>query len=199
MRQAVILDKKADAVGDLLLQVAFADVQHLVKHARNVETEGVHLRKGIAGGNLLVRQPSFVGKGELQLVAVENRLLRTQNGEGFLRLHLADARQAVRHLLLLVFKLFAVREMLPFAAAAYAEMLAERFCPQGRIRMKADDPAFRIIAFLACYLYVGNIPRSRKRDKYHLVVDLRYSLSFGGNACYGHLFQERQLLLLHLL
>lgn len=73
VRQAIILDRQADLVGDVVLQPALVYVEHLVEHAGNVEPDPVHLLERLAGKDLLLRQPFLVGEGELQLVAVEPR------------------------------------------------------------------------------------------------------------------------------
>ena len=72
------------------------------------------------------------------------------DGEQFADFDLADACQVVDHLLLFVPELCFIRQMLPFASSAHAEMLAKRDSPFRRIRMEADGFPFRVTMFLAC-------------------------------------------------
>ena len=113
------------------LQPAAVDVEYLVEHVGYVESKGRALFDVAACGNLVVGEPAAVGEGEFELVAVELRAGRSEArfylGQG----DLAYACQLVAHLFGLEAQLFVVRQVLPFAAAAYAEMFAERFDAHG--------------------------------------------------------------------
>ena len=119
-----------DVVRRIGLEPAFADVEHLVEHARNVESGG---RSGLdvaAGRHFLVREPPPVGEGEFELVAVELRLRRTHARGDLGQSDLADARQLIAHLVGLEAQLLLVGQILPLAAAADPEVLAEGLGPQ---------------------------------------------------------------------
>ena len=76
--------------------------------------------------DLLARQPAAVGEGEFELVAIELRLRRAEAGRDLGQFDLADARQLIADLFGLEAQLLVVGEILPLAASADAEMLAER-------------------------------------------------------------------------
>ena len=71
------------------------------------------------------------GSAEFQFVTVKLRALGGECRPDFRDLQVADPDQLVVYLLPLGFELHFVRQGLPAAAAAYAEMLAECFEPVG--------------------------------------------------------------------
>ena len=77
MRQAVVFNCQADAVGNIVLQPAFVNIQYLIEHSRNMETDTVHAVERFAGLHLLFRQPFLVRKGKLQFVTIKLRMFRT--------------------------------------------------------------------------------------------------------------------------
>ena len=78
--------------------------------------------------------------------------------------------------------------MLPFTAAAYAEMFTERNGTLGGIFMEKYSFSLRITMFLACQLYVYDISGRNKRYEYDHVIYACDSLSFCGYICYCYLF-----------
>ena len=133
MLQTVVFDRQPDAVGDVVLQPAFADVEHFVEHARNVEPQRVHVVELRPAFHFRFGEPFFVGESKFQFVAVESRVPCPFDGEQFADFDLADARQVIDHLLLFVPELCFVGEMLPFASSAHPEVLAKRDSPFRRV------------------------------------------------------------------
>ena len=75
--ERVPADEQAYAVRQVVLQVAFVDVEHLVECAGNVKSQSVTVGKLFAAAHLLERQPTLVGEGIFQFVAIAERLFRT--------------------------------------------------------------------------------------------------------------------------
>ena len=192
MREAIGFDAVADPVGNIILQPALLNVEHLVEEGRDVET---HTVPGIGRDtrlDLLFRQPFLVGEGELQFVAVEGRLGRAQDRQHLFRLHLADARQIVEHLFLFVFQLILIRDVLPFATTANTKVLAERFHTVRRVAVEMHGLALCIAVFLASELDIHHITRCHKRNEDHHVVHFGDRFSFSGYICDSYLLQKRQ-------
>ena len=175
---------KADVIRRVGLQPAFADVQHLVEHAGNVKPER---RCGADVGSafdLLARQPAAVGKGEFEFVAVELRLRRAQAGGNLRQGYFADAGQLVAHLSGLEPQLLGIGQVLPLAAAANAEMLAESLGPQGRFLHVAHHEPLHETAAFGTYLHVHHVARYGQRHEDHHVVPASHRLAFGGERRY---------------
>ena len=174
----------ADAVRRVGLQPAFADVQHLVEHPRDVESHGRRVADVARRLDLLARQPAAVGEGEFEFVAVELRLGRAEAGRDLRQLDLADARQLVADLIGLEAQLLPVGQVLPLAAAADAEMLAERLGPQGRFLHIADHEALHEAAAFGADLHVDHVARNGQRNEDHHVVPAAHGLALGREGRY---------------
>ena len=94
------------------------NIEHLIEHAGNMESDGIHTIELGSGFYLFFRQPFLVGEGKFEFVAVEGRMFGTLDREDFFHLDLADARQVVDYLLVFITYLFLIRKVLPFTAAA---------------------------------------------------------------------------------
>ena len=70
VRISVIADGKAQTVVHGIHQVAFFDRKDLVERAIGMVANALLTLKQLTRTNLLLRQPSLVGKAELQFVAI---------------------------------------------------------------------------------------------------------------------------------
>ena len=174
----------ADVIRRIGLKPALVDVQHLVEHVGNMESErgrGIEVRPAL---HLFARQPAAVGEGEFELVAVKPGLLRPQTGRDLRQCDLADARQLVAHLLGLEAQLFLVGQVLPLAAPANPEMGAEGLRAQRRFSDVADHESLHEPAALGAYLHIHHIARNGQRHEHHHVVPASHRLAFGGERRY---------------
>ena len=105
--------------------------------------------------------------------------------------NLSDAGQVIEYLLLLVSQLRLIGEVLPFAAAAYAKMLAEGLYPFRTIGMEFDCLAFGVIVLLLGQLDVDHVAWRDKGNEHDHVVYLGDRLTFGGDVRDSYLFQYR--------
>ena len=133
----------ADGVRRVALQIAQVDVEHLVEAVGDVESQRGSAFDVAARRDLLVREPAFVGEGELQFVAVEGLFRRAQTRAHLGQLDLADAGQLVAHLLGLEPQLFRVGQVLPLAASAHPEVGAERLLAQRRFTKLTATPSMK--------------------------------------------------------
>ena len=101
--QAVIFNRQADPVRNIVLQPAFVNIQYFIEHSRNMETDSVHAVERFAGLHLFFRQPFLVRKGKLQFVTIKLCMLGTQDRQDFFHLNLANTGQVVDNLFLFVF------------------------------------------------------------------------------------------------
>ena len=173
-----------DVVRRVGLQPAFADVEHLVEHAGDMEPQrgrGADIRTAL---DLLARQPPAVGEGEFEFVAVELRPGRPQARGDFGQGDLADAGQLVVHLPGFEAQLLLVGKVLPLAAAADAEMLTEGLGAQGRFLHIADDEPLHEPAAFGAYLHIHHVARHGQRHEHHHVVPASHRLAFGGERRY---------------
>ena len=85
---------------------------------------------------------------------------------------MTDADQLVVYLLLFRLELHFVGERLPFAAAAYSEMFAERLKPMlGRFYHRLDKALHIVFLFLRNF-YIHNVSRDCKFHEYYSAVDM---------------------------
>ena len=185
----IVAHRVANLVGDVVLQPAFVDGQYLVECSRNVESHRVHLVVLHVLLHLLFGEPAFVGERKLQLVAVEARFFRAQNGTKFRKFYLPDAGEVVEYLFLLVLELLFVRQTLPFASSAHAEMAAERLHTQGRFFIELYGHRFGVMVLLAFHLQIDYIARHYIRDKYYQFIHFSHGFAFCGYVCYCHFLQ----------
>ena len=106
------------------------------------------------------------------------------------QLYLADAAQLVVDLLLLRLQLFGVRQVLPFASAADAEMRTHRFFAYRAPADETDDRSFTVSAFLPAHLQVYNIPWDDKGNEDDLVINMGNALPFGCHSFYRDVFKN---------
>jgi hypothetical protein len=168
--------------------VARVDVQDFVESPGDVKSHGIHVLKIHAAFNLLGGEPSFVREAKLQLVSVFIRFLASEDGRYFGQLDLADAREVVRHLLLLKLKLFFIGQALPLASATHGEVLARGFNSKVRLFVKAHDLGFSIAMLLLLDLKVNDIAWHAVGHENNQLIQLGNRLAFGGNARYGDVF-----------
>ena len=109
------------------------------------------------------------------------------------KLHVRDARKLVVHLLLLGPQLLFVGQVLPFAAAAHAEMLAHRLNAHVAILHETHHLGFAIAVFFLSYFEVYHVAWHREGYENNHVVDPRQRLSFCRHVCNGDVLQYRKL------
>ncbi len=177
--EAELLDRLTNRIRGIALQVAVVDIEHLVKHARDVESEGRRSLQVGTRGHLLEGEPTAIGKGKFELVAVVARLGRGQTGANLGQGHLADARQLIAHLLGLEAQLLLVGQVLPLTSAADPEMGAEGLRAQGRTLHIAHHIPLHEAAALLANLHIHHIPRNGHRNKDHLLVPATHCLTLG--------------------
>ena len=186
---AELLDEQADRVGRFGLEPAFANVQDLVEELSDMEPQShpLVLRNGVR--ILAMEQPAAAGCAEFQFVTI---ILRTRGGEGWTDLRhfqMADPDQLVIHLLPLRFELHFVGQGLPAAAAAHAEMLAERLEPvRGRLHHPGDEALHVVLLFLVD-LNVHDVAGHGEIDKHHHPVHMGEGFALGRDGFDGDVLQ----------
>ena len=95
---------------------------------------------------------------------------------------LADPRQVINDLLLLVAELLLVRQYLPFAPPTHAEMFALRLAPHGALLHHAQHPPFHERVLLLRHLYIHDVARHAVRHKHHHAVHFRQRFAFCRHA-----------------
>ena len=124
--QGIVLHEEPDSVGRLFLKPTMLDIQNLVEESSYMETESAAFFRTQAFGVLVSVDPSFGGECEFQLVAVVSRIVGRYYRRNLRYAEMSYPYELVIYLLLFGLELHFVGEMLPFAASAYSEMLAER-------------------------------------------------------------------------
>ena len=124
--QGIVLHEEPDSVGWLLLKPAMLDIQNFVEESSYMETESAAFFRTQAFRILVSVDPPFGGECEFQLVAVVSRVVRRDYRRNLRYAEMSYPHELVIYLLLFGLELHFVGEMLPFAASAYSEMLAER-------------------------------------------------------------------------
>ena len=147
-----------------------------------METHGRPGRNLPARRHLLVREPAAVGKGEFELVAVELRPRGAQAGGDFGQFELPDTRELVADLRLLLAQLLPIGEVLPLAAAADPEVLAEGLDTQRRASDIADHIALHVAAPPGADLHVHHVARYGHRYEDHHILPTPHRLAFGGEG-----------------
>ena len=186
--QSIFLDEKTDFVRRFRLKVAVLDVKYLIEEAAYMEAETILflLRKNLC--IFVIKDPTALREGELQLVTIICSVIR-RNDRGDLRyIEMSYAHELVVYLLLLCLKLHLVWKRLPFASAAYAEVLAERFQTMLRRLYHTEDESFHIVFLLLCDLYVNNVSRYCKLHEKHSTIDSCQSLAFCCNRLDHNIF-----------
>ena len=169
-------------------QPAAVDGVDLVEGAGDVEADARVVARGEVEAlvlQLLLGEPPAVAAAELQFVAVFLCLDRTQDRIERRQLDLTDARELVEHLLLFGLQLLLVGQVLPFAAAADAEMLAERSGAHLTLADEAHNAAFGIAVLLLHDLHVDDIAWDAERYEYDQVVVVKQALAFRSNGLDG--------------
>ena len=176
----------AYAVVNLRHEVAFGDVQHLVKAIGNMEPQTVgvvHVLQSACGADSIPTEPFAVGESELQLVAVLINLLATEERGNLWQLNLTNTGEAIHNLLLLMTQLLLVGKNLPFASTALAIVLADGLAAG---RGGGNDALYATLhegVLLAGYLYIHNIARYAIWHKQHHIVHTGNGFALSSNAC----------------
>ena len=102
---------------------------------------------------------------------------------------MTDADQLVVYLLLFRLELHFVWERLPFAAAAYSEMFAERLKPMlGRFYHRLDKALHIVFLFLRNF-HIHNVSRDCKFHEYYSAVDMGERTAFCRHGLDCDIFQ----------
>lgn len=189
---AVVLHEVAQTVGNVVLEVAGFDVEHLVEGAGNVETCGVAVGEFLPRGELLEGEPAAVGEGELELVAVVPNVLAAQALGHFGNGHFCNAGECVDYLLALALQLVLVGEVLPPATAAHGEMLAAGLDTHAAGPAEARYAALGVAFLFLLNLNVDTVAWRAEGHEDHHIVDARNGIAFGGNGAYLDVLQKRQ-------
>lgn len=129
-------------------------------------------------GNLLVGQPTPIGKGVFNLVAVVELLFRAKTRAHFGNIQLPDAHELVAHLLCLIVKLRLIWKILPLATATHAKVPTYRLYTILRFVLKAHHSTLHKAAVSLGNLHIYDIARNGHRhENYHPLV-VSHSLAF---------------------
>ena len=184
-----------DSVLDVVHEPTPLDGQNLVEGSRDVETDGGYVLQGSALSplstllsplKLLLRQVALVGTAEVQFVAVLLGLHRAEDGPELGQLNLADACQLIEDLLLLEPELLVVGQVLPLAASADAEVLAEGHGTYLALLDETYDLALGKRVLLAAYLYVADVAGHTPGHEHHEVAPVEQALALGGHGLNRH-------------
>ena len=151
---------------------------------------------GLARSDLRRGQPAAVGSGELKLVAVADGLFGPQDGGELRHFQVADTHQLVQDLLAFGLKLHFVRQRLPSAATANAEMLAERFKPVFGRFYNPFDKTFHIIFLFPVHLDIDNVSGHGKIYEYDHTVHVCERFSLGSDRFNRDILQKEIYFLL---
>ena len=194
-RQTVLNGIVAHLVADLIVQIvhqpAFLNRQDLIEGTRDMETDGRYVLHQRLVLQLFAGQPSLIGTAKVELVTVLLSVYGAQDGTKFRQFNLSDARQLVEYLLLLELQLLGVGQILPLAATADTEVLAEGSRAYITILYKAYYLAFGKGVLLASDLHVAHIAGHAKRHKHHQLLPVEQALPFGCHSLYRHALKER--------
>ena len=202
MGVSVFEHEVANLVAEVIHQPALLDRVNLVEGTGDVETDGVlgmallERSDGIVlllreGCDFLGGEPTFVGASELYLVAILLGLHAAHDRAELWQLNLADAGELVFHLFLLCLDLLSIRQVLPLATAADAEVLAHRLLSHVALFDEANHLRLAILMFFLDYLQVYHIARHAERHEDDLVVYVSDALALGCYSLDGDVFQQR--------
>ena len=152
--------------------MAVFEVQHLIEHSADVEAQTATVGRRHRFGVFAAKYPPPRREGEFELIAVEILLFAAENGRHCRQFQVADAFQLVHDLLLLGIELHLIGENLPFAAAAFAVVLANRLQPVGRRSHQSLYISLHKALARLAHLHVHHVARHRKRHEQHLAVDV---------------------------
>ena len=140
-------------------------------------------------GEFLGCEPALVAAAELYLVAIFLSLHTSHDGTEVGQFYLSDACELVFHLLLFGLYLLLVGKVLPFAAAADAEMLAHRLLSNFAFLDEANHFGLAVFMFLFYYLQVYYVARHTEGYEDNLVVYVRDALALSCYGFYGDIFE----------
>ena len=165
------------------------DVQDLVEELAHMESQAHAVILGNRIRILAAEHPALAGSAEFQLVTIKLRTLGGECRPDFRDLQVADSDQLVVHLLPFGYQLHLVRQRLPPAAAADAEMLAERLdAVRGRLDHPGDE-ALHIVFLLPEHLDVHDVAGNGEIDEDDHPVHMRQRLAFGSDGLDGDVLQ----------
>ena len=171
-REGIVANGVANLVVQVIHEPAFLDGQNLIEGSGDVETDAVHVVELRAFGNLLACEPALVAASELQFVAVFLDVYRAHDWHELRQFYLSDACELVEHLLLLSLQLLLVGQVLPFASAADAEMLAHWLRAYVALLDEAYYFRLAVAVFLLAYLQVNHVAGHGERHENNHVVDV---------------------------
>src|SRR5574344_225113 len=134
MSDGKLLDGLADSIAGVGLQVAMSDVEDFIKFSRNMKshTSGFDSISQVLLLHIIVRQPTLVSKGELQLISVIILFFGRKNFGRLWGRKMSEVFKIVGNLFLFKEELLFVAKHLPLTPAAQSKMAARRFYAQRR-------------------------------------------------------------------
>ena len=127
-------------------------------------------------------EPSLVGEGVFQLVAIACRVWRPYDGRHLGQVEFADASQQVLDEVLFEFELLGIIQYLPLATPAHTEVLAESLAAHRRRASEGRHRGLGIVFFLFPHLQVYYVSRHGIGDEDDIIVEFRYCFAFVGNG-----------------
>ena len=185
----------ADLVRNIVLEPAFVDVEHLVEHARDVETDAVELFWAMLFLHVLHSEPLAIRESVLEFVAVEICFFGTEDRCNLRQLDVTEASEVVDYLFLFVPDLFVVRKDLPFATTTSTVVFAYGFAAFFAVRVELDDATFHVVFLLFEDLEVDYIARNGILCENNHIVDLSNSFAFGSDVGDCNFVVDRELFL----
>ena len=197
-RHAYLLGIALDLIANLVVKVihepALTNGVDLIEGTRDMEADGsvvAIFEIEVLVGKFFLCEPPTVTATKLEFVAIGCGLDRAKDRRDRRQVDLADTRQLIKDLLLLGFKLLLIGQILPFAAAADAEMLAERLRTHLALLDKVDDTSFSIFVFLTVNLDIHNIAGNAEWHEDHTVVVMEKTFAFSSYGFDGDSFKNR--------
>ena len=179
---AVVADEEADFVAGLGLEVAVLHVENLIEAGWGVEAEDVAVEGLGVVVDLRLGEPAVVAEGVFELVAVVGALGRGEDERNFGQGHFADAGELVDDLLLLEVQLGVVAQVLPLAAAAGAEVLAEGRGAQLGVGVEGRGHGFEEVLFGAGDAQIDHVAGGDLRNEDDEVVEANQALALGDHV-----------------
>ena len=185
-RQCLFLQRFADEVSGLGLQVALGNGHHFIKYALGMKTRTRHFHRHIGVFDIGIAQVAFGSKSVLQLVAVGSGLRSALYGQPFCHFHMTNSCELIFYLLLLVGQLFLVGQHLPLAAAAGTKMAAKSINAVGAWCYQLKRPALGIVFFVFKEKNIHHIAGNGTLHKYGLTLHPGEALALGGIGFHVH-------------
>ena len=101
MLKGILTNVITDLIVDIVHQMTLCNIENLVKCSCDVEAHGIHDIITDILLHFFLRQPTFVGKAKLKLIAIAIDFLATKNRHEFRQFNLSNSSEIIINLLLL--------------------------------------------------------------------------------------------------